>query len=81
MKQVSILCHAISKGVPMDSSKTQDMLNWNTPASVTDIHILLIIVGYYWKFIEGFLEIRKPMTELFGKNEKFKWMPACEVNF
>jgi hypothetical protein len=54
----------------VDSSKTQDMLNWNTPASVPDIHILLRMVGYYWKFVEGFQETRKPMTELFGMNDR-----------
>jgi hypothetical protein len=38
MKQVSFLSHVISEeGITMDSSKIQDMLTWNTSASVTDI--------------------------------------------
>jgi hypothetical protein len=35
---VSFLGHVISEeGITMDSSKIQDMLTWNTFASVTDI--------------------------------------------
>jgi hypothetical protein len=39
------------------------------------------LVGYYHRFIEGFLEITKPMIELLEKDKKFKWTPACEASF
>jgi hypothetical protein len=39
------------------------------------------LAGYYRRFIEGFLKISKPMTELLEKDKKFKWMPACEASF
>jgi hypothetical protein len=39
------------------------------------------LAGYYRMLIEGFLKISKPMTELFKKDKKFKWMPACEISF
>jgi hypothetical protein len=41
------------------------------PASVIDICSSLGLVGYYRKFIEGFLKIAKPMTELLRKDKKF----------
>jgi hypothetical protein len=47
-KQVSFLSHVISKGgISMDLGKIQDVLSWNAPASVTNICILLELVGYY----------------------------------
>jgi hypothetical protein len=65
MKQVAFLEHVISKGgISMDPSKVQDVLSWNAPMSVSDIWSFLGLAGYYWRFIEGFLKISKPMTEL-----------------
>jgi hypothetical protein len=76
MKRVSFLSYVIlEEGIYVDVSKIRDVPSWNTPASVVDIHSSLGLVGYYRRFIEGFLKITKPMTELLGKDNKFKWMP------
>jgi hypothetical protein len=56
-------------------------LSWNAPTSVGDIQSFLGLTGYYRRFIEGFLKISKPTTELLEKDKKFKWMPACEASF
>jgi hypothetical protein len=82
MKQVAFLGHVISKGgISMDPSKVQDVLSWNAPTSVGDIQGFLGLVGYNQRFIEGFLKISKPMTELLKKDKKFEWTPACEASF
>jgi hypothetical protein len=65
----------------MDPSKVQDVLSWNAPTSVGDIRSFLGLVGYYWRFIEGFSKISKPMTELLEKDKKFEWTPTCEASF
>jgi hypothetical protein len=39
------------------------------------------LAGYYQRFIEGFLKISKPMTELLEKDKNFKWTPTCEASF
>jgi hypothetical protein len=65
----------------MDPSKVQDVLSWNAPTSVGDIQSFLGLVGYYWRFIEGFSKISKPMTELLEKDKKFEWTPTCEASF
>jgi hypothetical protein len=57
------------------------VLSWKAPTSVGDIRSFLILAGYYQRFIEGFLKISKPMTELLKKDKKFKWMPACKASF
>jgi hypothetical protein len=65
----------------VDPSKVQDILGWNVPMSVDDIQSFLGLAGNYQRFIEGFLKINKPMTELLEKDKKFMWMPACEASF
>jgi hypothetical protein len=65
----------------VDPSKVQDVLSWKAPTSVSDIWSFLGLAGYYQKFIEGFLKISKPMTELLEKDKQYEWTPACEVSF
>jgi hypothetical protein len=82
MKQVAFLGHIISMGgIFVDPSKVQDVLSWNVPTSVSDIQSFLRLAGYYRRFIEEFLKISKPMTELLEKDKKFEWMSACEASF
>jgi hypothetical protein len=82
LKQVAFLGHIISKGeISLDPSKVQDVLSWNAPMSVCDIRNFLGLTGYYWRFIEGFSKISKPMTDVLKKDKKFKWLPAYEANF
>jgi hypothetical protein len=82
MKQVAFLGHVISKGgISMDPSKVQDVLSWNAPMSVGDIRSFLGLVGYYRRFIEGFLKISMHMTELLEKDKKFEWTSTCEASF
>jgi hypothetical protein len=56
----------------VDPSKVQDVMSWNAPISVSNIWSFLGLAGYYQRFIEGFLKISKPMTELLEKDKKFK---------
>ncbi|GJV37768.1 putative reverse transcriptase domain-containing protein [Tanacetum coccineum] len=39
------------------------------------------LVGYYWRFIEGFSKIAKPITKLTQKKVKFVWGDKQEVAF
>jgi hypothetical protein len=82
LKQVAFLGHIISKGgIFVDPSKVQNVLSWNAPMSVGEIQSFLGLARYYQRFIDGFSKISKPMTELFKKDKKFKWTPACEASF
>jgi hypothetical protein len=76
------LGHIISKGgIVVDPSKIEDVLSWNAPTSVGDIQSFLGLAGYYRRFIEGFLKISKPMTELLEKDKKFEWTLVCKASF
>lgn len=39
------------------------------------------LLGYYRIFIEGFLKIYNPITELQKKNQKTEWTKKCEESF
>jgi hypothetical protein len=82
LKQVAFLGRVILMGgISVDPSKMQDVLSWNMHVSVSEIHNFVGFAGYHWRFIEGFLNITRPMTKLVGKDKMFKWMPACEASF
>jgi hypothetical protein len=82
MKQVPFFGDVTSKGgISVDPRKVQDALSWNAPTSVGDIWSFLGLAGYYQRFIERFLKIRKPMTELLKKDMMFEWTSSCEASF
>ena len=68
LKEVQFLGHIISdKGISVDPSKIQDVLNWKTPESVSEIRSFLRLAGYYQRFVPEFSKIARPMTELLKK--------------
>ncbi|WVZ49829.1 hypothetical protein U9M48_001155 [Paspalum notatum var. saurae] len=82
LKEVAFLGHILSaKGVAVDPSKVEDVLNWKQPQTVTEIRSFLGLAGYYRRFIKDFSKIAKPMTALTQKNAKFAWSPKCEEAF
>ena len=82
LKEVSLLGHILSaKGVAVDPSKVQEVLDWKSPTSVTEIRSFLGLAGYYRRFIQDFSKIAKPMTKLLQKEAKFIWTSDCEAAF
>ena len=78
----AFLGHILSEdGVAVDLAKVEAITNWKQPTTVTEVHSFLGLVGYYRRFIEGFLKIARPMTELTKKDKKFVWTEACEKSF
>ncbi|WVZ71142.1 hypothetical protein U9M48_019762 [Paspalum notatum var. saurae] len=82
LKEMAFLGHILSaKGVAVDPSKVEDVMNWKQPQTVIEIWSFLGLAGYYRRFIKNFSKIAKPMTALTQKNAKFAWSSKCEEAF
>jgi hypothetical protein len=82
LKGVHFLRHIISvEGIAVNPSKVQEVLDWKSPRSVTQIHSFLKLAEYYRWFIPNFSKIAKPMTKLLEKKVKFKWSLQFEEAF
>ncbi|GKE74995.1 putative reverse transcriptase domain-containing protein [Tanacetum coccineum] len=80
--KVQFLGHVIdSQGIHVDPAKIESIKDWASPKSPTEIRQFLGLAGYYRRFIEGFLKITKPMTNLTQKKVKFEWGDKQEIVF
>ncbi|GKE05179.1 hypothetical protein Tco_1397197 [Tanacetum coccineum] len=61
--------------------KIESIKDWASPKTPTEIRQFLGLVGYYRRFIEGFLKIAKLMTKLTQKKVKFVWGDKQEATF
>ncbi|GKA71869.1 putative reverse transcriptase domain-containing protein [Tanacetum coccineum] len=69
---VQFLRHMInSKGIHVDPAKIEAIKDWASPTTPTEIRQFLGLAGYNQRFIKGFLNIAKSLTELTLKNKKF----------
>jgi hypothetical protein len=79
--QVEYLGHIISgQGVATNPSKIQDILEWESPTTVTQLRGFLGLTGYYRRFIKGYATICKPLHEALKKNS-FTWSTEQENAF
>ncbi|KAL4020664.1 hypothetical protein IC575_019445 [Cucumis melo] len=81
LKKVTFLGHVVSsEGVSVDPTKIEAVTNWPRPSTVSEICSFLGLAGYYRRFVEDFLHIASPLTQLTWKGT-FVWSPACESSF
>jgi hypothetical protein len=80
--KVPFLGHIISNGgISVDPAKVKEIVVWSIPTTVTEIQSFLELTGYYWRFIEGFSKIAKPITSLLERGREFKWDEKCQDSF
>ena len=82
LSEVKFLGHVISnRGVAVDPSKTEAVIQWERPKTVTEVRSFLGLAGYYRRFIQNFSRIALPLTKLTRKGSPFKWTNQCEASF
>jgi hypothetical protein len=82
ISEILFLGHIINRdGLAVDPKKVAAILDWKAPKDVRGIKSFIGMAGYYWRFIEGFYKIARPMTALLAKKVDFKWTPACQESF
>jgi hypothetical protein len=82
LKKLPFLGHILSENrVLVDPSKVQEVMDWKTPTTVSEVRSFLGLAGYYRCFISDFLKIAKLMTSLLQKDHKFMWTEECETAF
>ncbi|GJY86525.1 putative reverse transcriptase domain-containing protein [Tanacetum coccineum] len=82
LSKVQFLGHMIdSKGIHVDPAKIESIKDWASPKMPTEIRQFLSLVGYYRRFIKGFLKIARPMTKLTQNSVKFDWGEKAEAAF
>ncbi|WVZ95635.1 hypothetical protein U9M48_041369 [Paspalum notatum var. saurae] len=80
--KVALLGYVLTaEGVSVDPEKIEAVSNWKTPRNVTEIRSFMGLAKYYWRFIENFSKIAKPMTELLKDKVSFEWNDKREKRF
>ena len=60
-------------GIRAFPGKVKAVIEWPRPKSVHDVHSFLGLASYYRRFVRGFSEIARPLTELTRTGTEWKW--------
>ena len=78
MQEGIVLRRKISnEGIEVDIVKTTTIEKLPPPTSVRAIRSFLGHVGFYWRFIQDFVKIAKPLIKLLEKNDPFDFNTIC----
>lgn len=69
------------RGVRMDPDKLKAIQEWEAPTTVKGIRSFLGFANFYRRFIQGFSDIVRPLTDLTQKNQAWQWTLHAEEAF
>jgi hypothetical protein len=80
--EVAFLGSIISReGIKMDPKKVKSIQEWPTPKSVKEVQSFLGLANFYRRFIQGYSNISKTLTDLIRKETTFTWINEHEAAF
>jgi hypothetical protein len=81
--QVNFLRYVISKeGIEMAEDKVQCIQDWQRPNSIRDMQSFIGFANIYWRFIEGFSKIAKPLSDSTNESPKdWQWTQDMSKSF
>ncbi|GBG91817.1 hypothetical protein CBR_g53708 [Chara braunii] len=71
----------IRGGLRPDSRKVAAVKEAPVPTSLTQVRAFLGLASYYQRFIKGFAEIARPLTNLLRKDQPLSWDAECQQAF
>ena len=70
-----------SQRVHTSPDKVRAVVEWPRPKNVHDVNSFLGLALYYRKFIHGFFEIARPLTDLTRVAKEFDWKEPQQSAF
>ena len=81
-EQVDYLGFEVSPGgIRASPGKVKAVIEWPRPKSVHDVRSFLGLASYYRRFVRGFSEIARPLTELTRAGAEWKWSTSQHTAF
>jgi len=81
MEEILILEVVVSKGqVQMEQDKIKVVKKWKVPTKIKEVESFLGFANFYWRFIQNFSHIARPLNDLKGKKE-WKWKEEHQQAF
>ena len=78
-EKIHFLGHIVSnKGVEVDPEKVAAVSKMKSPRTIKELRAILVLVGFYRRFIQDFGKIAEPLYKLLNKKERFTWSKECE---
>ena len=68
-------------GIRTSPEKVRAILDWPRPQSVHDIRSFVGLASYYRKFMKGFSQLAKPLTDLTRDKVSWSWGESQESSF
>lgn len=81
-ERVNYLGHVITaQGIETAADKIAAVQEWPVPQHKTDVRSFLGTCGYYRRFIKGYSDIARPLSQISSARQTFSWTPECAQAF
>ena len=81
-EELLFLGHSVSgSGIRMDSRKIDLIRTWPTPSSPKEVRSFVGLANYYRRFVDGFSDIARPLTQLQSPSAAWRWGPSEQQSF